>query len=220
MTKIPTVSVIIPVLNGEKYIGRCIRSLISQSIESSDYEIIVIDDGSTDNTIKALAPFEKEIKILRHDSTRGLPSSLNTGIRSVRGHFVVRVDSDDYVHSDYLKILYLSLIMNPEFDAVASDYLEVNDKEEVLSKKNCIDDPIGCAIMFRIEHLIDVGLYDEGFLCQEDKEFRTRFDKKYKVERMPLPLYRYRRHDSNITNNKENMEKYLSILNNREETKK
>ena len=72
--------------------------------------------------------------------------------------------------------------------------------------------PIGCAIMFRLENLIKVGLYDKTFRVQEDKDLRIRFLKKFKIERLQLPHYRYRRHLNNITNNKENMKKHYKRL--------
>ena len=62
--------------------------------------------------------------------------------------------------------------------------------------------------MFRTEQLFDIGLYDESFKCHEDRELRIRFDQKYKVHRLELPLYRYRRHESNMTNNSQKMDLY------------
>lgn len=73
-------------------------------------------------------------------------------------------------------------------------------------------DPIGCGIMFRIEQLIDIGLYDDGFLSHEDKDLRIRFEKKYSIHRVELPLYRYRRHDSNMTNDSELMDERMKSL--------
>lgn len=88
-------------------------------------------------------------------------------------------------------------------DAVACDYLTVNDQEETIDRKNCIQEPIGCGIMFKSSHLFEIGLYDEEFQLHEDKELRQRFEKIYKIHRLELPLYRYRRHENNITNDHE-----------------
>lgn len=212
MNKLPDISVIVPVFNGEKYIGRCLRSLLSQTMEQTEFEIIVVNDCSSDNTSTILAKYSENIRIINHEANKGLPSSLNTGIKAAQGHFIIRVDSDDYVHSEYLNILRMMLNMNPDFDAVASDYLVVNDREEVLKRENSDLNPIGCAIMFRLEQLIDVGLYNEEFLLHEDKELRLRFESKYKVTRVPLPLYRYRKHSDNITNNTSGMNEYYNKL--------
>jgi hypothetical protein len=92
------------------------------------------------------------------------------------------------------------LAENRDMDAVSCDYLLVNDREEVIGRKNCMDEPIACGIMFRTDQLIDVGLYDESFLLHEDRDLRFRFLKKYDIHRVELPMYRYRRHDTNITN--------------------
>jgi hypothetical protein len=85
-------------------------------------------------------------------------------------------------------------------DAVACDYLEVDDSENVLARRNCMEHPIGCGIMFRSEHLIDIGLYDDAQLMHEERDLRARFLQKYNICRVELPLYRYRRHPDNMTN--------------------
>lgn len=199
----PTISVIVPVRNQEKYIGRCLRSLLSQNYPRGAFDIVVIDDGSYDRTPYALELFKEEIILVRNETTRGLPASLNRGILSTNAPFVVRVDSDDYVNADFLHVLNLFLADNHYMDAVACDYLVVNDREEVITRKNCSEDPIACGIMFRKEQLIDIGLYDESFLLHEERDLRIRFLEKYKIHRLELPLYRYRRHRTNSTNDVE-----------------
>jgi len=62
--------------------------------------------------------------------------------------------------------------------------------------------------MFRIEHLIDLGLYDESMRLHEDQDLRIRFLKKYSIYRIPLPLYRYCRHENNMTNDQSSVEEY------------
>ena len=196
------VSVIVPVFNREKFIGRCLRSLLSQSIGTKSFEIILVDDGSTDSTKKIYEAFSDEIKIIQHKTNLGLPSALNTGIKKAKGRFLVRVDSDDYVNSEFLQILFLFISENVNFDAVACAYLLVDDREQTIKRFDCLKDPIGCGIMFKTNHLIEIGLYNEKFLLHEEKELRQRFEKKYSINRVPLPLYRYRKHASNMTNNK------------------
>ena len=85
------ISVIIPTFNREKYIGRCMRSLITQSIGTDNFEIIIIDDGSTDDTKKILNTFKNEFKILENGKNLGLPASLNKGINECSGKYVIRV---------------------------------------------------------------------------------------------------------------------------------
>jgi len=200
MSKAPTVSVIVPVYNQEKYIGRCLRSLLSQNYPRDAFQILVIDDGSTDRTPFALEMFQGEITVLRNSVNLGLPAALNRGILASTAAYIVRVDSDDYVNGNFLKLLNLFLANNLYMDAIACDYLLVDDREEVLARKNCAEEPIGCGIMFRTEQLIDIGLYDESFRLHEERDLRIRFLQKYTIHRLELPLYRYRQHETNLTN--------------------
>ena len=206
------ISVIVPTFNHSKFIARCIRSLLDQSIPKNTYEIIVIDDGSSDKTQKVLKIFNKDIKIIINKKNMGLPFSINKGIKNCKGRFIVRVDSDDYVNEYFLLLLNLYLTNNSEMDSVACDYYNVDNNEEILSRESSSKKPIGCGIMFRIEQLIELGLYDETFHSQEDEDLRIRFLKKYKIFRLPLPLYRYRRHEKNLTNNKDLTDKFLKKL--------
>lgn len=212
MVDTPSISVIIPVHNQEKYIGRCLRSILHQTLDREQYEIIVVNDGSTDRTDYALHLFDNEYKLIHNQTSLGLPASLNRGIREARGRFIVRLDGDDYVHAEYLNMLAMHLQWNTDIDAIACDYLMVDESENVISQVNCFDNPIGCGIMFRIERLIDIGLYDENFLMREEEDLRIRFLNKYNISRVQLPLYRYRQHDSNMTNNDEEMDRFAYNL--------
>ena len=209
------VTVIIPLYNAEKYIGRCLRSILSQSLVRNSYEIIVINDGSNDNSLKMLDIFESEITLINSPKNEGLPASLNKGILKAKSKYIVRLDADDYVHEDYLKILLLAMNSNHKIDSFCCDYYIVNDNEEVIKSKNSLTEPIGCGIIFRMEHLISIGLYDDTMRLNEEKELMLRFLKHYNIERIPIPLYRYRKHDNNITLNKEDLKKYDAELNNK-----
>lgn len=212
MSKFPSISVIVPVYNEEKHIGRCLRSVIKQTIPDDDYEIIVINDGSTDRTSFVLGHFEDEIILINNDENMGLPASLNKGINRARGQFIVRVDADDYVHWEYLNILMLHLRLNNDIDAIACDYFEVDEDQNILSQKNCMEKPIGCGIMFKTDQLLDVGLYDESFLLREEEDLRARFIKNHVIGRVKLPLYRYLLHGGNSTNDQSKMDLYAEKL--------
>ena len=209
MNKEPKVSVIVPTYNQEKYIGRCLRSLLDQSLEKKFYEIIVINDGSVDKTSYALELFKDDIRILSNQTNKGLAFSVNKGILKSRGRFVTRVDSDDYVNKEFLKTLLLFLTENSSMDAVCCDYYIIDDREKIQVRKSGINDPIACGIMFRIEQLVELGLYDTSFLVHEETDLRHRFLKKYNIDSVPLPLYRYRKHQTNKTNDLELMKKHL-----------
>lgn len=199
---LPKISIIVPAYNQEKYIGRCIRSLLSQSLSKNKFEIIVINDGSKDKTEQALKLFKDEILIIKNKKNLGLPKSLNLGIKQARGNFIIRVDSDDYVNRDFLSIVLKFANLNPDTDAFACDYYLVDDNEKIIKRVNCLKKPIACGILFKTHHLIDIGLYDENFLINEEKDLRIRFKNKYSIDRISLPLYRYRQHENNLTKNK------------------
>jgi len=201
-THVPVISVLIPAYNAERFIGRAIRSVLNQTVPDRQHEVIAVDDASTDRTAYALELFKDEIEILYNGKKLGLPASLNRAIRAARGKYVVRVDADDYVSHDYLYILQRFLEDNTYMDAVACDYLLVDDSENVIERRNCMEHPIGCGIMFRTDHLIEIGSYDDNFLMHEDRDLRVRFLKKYAIHRVELPLYRYRRHKDNMTNDR------------------
>lgn len=212
----PKVSVIVAVYNQERFVGRCLRSLLHQTLPHDDYEVIVVNDGSTDQTGYALElfcdPKDSVVRVLTHTKNLGLPAALNRGIQAAVSPFVVRVDSDDFVNTNFLNFLHFYLESNPYADAVACDYLLLNDAEEVLERSNCVENPIACGIMFRKHQLLEIGLYDENFRCQEERELRIRFERKYHIHRLELPLYRYRRHENNITNDAIEMERYQQNL--------
>ncbi len=206
------IAVVVAAYNQEKFIGRCLRSLLHQTLPQNTYEIIVVNDGSTDLTPYALTQFcdanDSIVNVISHDTNRGLPAALNTGIQNARGPYIVRVDADDFVNVNFLNFLYYYLETNVHVDAVACDYLLLNDDEILLERCSCHEKPIACGIMFRKEHLFEIGLYDEEFRCQEERELRIRFEKKYKIHRLELPLYRYRKHSNNITRDARMMEQH------------
>lgn len=211
------VSVLIATYNQDKYIGRCLRSLLNQTLPSYLYEIIVINDGSNDNTAYALDLFKKpndeSLRIITNDKNLGLPASLNLGIKAAVGKYIVRVDSDDYVNQNFLSTLSFFLDIYKDAGAVACDYILVDQSEETIDIVDAEKNPIACGIMFRKEKLVDIGMYDEKFKCHEDRDLRIRFTKNYKISNLNLPLYRYRKHKKNMTNDTEFLETFEKLLN-------
>lgn len=102
----PWVSIIVPVYNVEKYLDRCVKSLVNQTF--TDLEIILVDDGSTDSSGKLCDQYEKEYKQIRviHKKNGGLGSARNEGLKFVKGKFVAFVDSDDWMDIQTYEILY------------------------------------------------------------------------------------------------------------------
>ena len=213
---IPKLSVLVSAYNQEKYIGRCLRSLLHQTLDHKYYELIIVDDGSTDKTDYALDlftdPYDSIIKIIKNQKNIGLPASINKAIKKSSAEYIVRVDADDFVNKNFLNFLLIFLESNSDYDAVSCDYLLVDDNENVFKRENAKNNPIACGILFKKKHVYEIGLYDEKFHYQEDLDFRFRFDKKFKIKNLEIPLYRYRRHKDNITNNHEQMKLHSKYL--------
>jgi len=195
-------SIIIPAYNAEKYIERCLRSLEAQSIDKSVYEVIVIDDGSNDATSQIIKKKFKSIQLITRQENLGLPYSVNEGIKIANSRYIVRVDSDDFVHEKFLEFLIFSAQENQEYDAICCDYINVDDREVRIRKVNSLEEPIACGILFKASVLIELGLYDEKMLFNEEKDLMYRFKEKgFQIMRLPLPLYRYRKHENNLSSN-------------------
>jgi glycosyltransferase involved in cell wall biosynthesis len=209
-TLCPDISIIVCSYNHAKWVERCLRSLLHQDfVRKEEYEVILIDDKSTDITQEFLKNFKfQNFRYFKNKKNIGLPQSINKAIKLSKGRYVVRVDSDDYVARNFLYLTKLFLNLNREYQAVAVDYYKVDDNEVFLSKNSCLDEQIACGIMFRKECLFDIGLYDPKFKMREGHEMRTRFEKKYKIGRLNLPLYKYRSHAFNRTKNIKLLKKY------------
>jgi|TARA_R110000796_G_scaffold141235_3_gene257498 glycosyltransferase involved in cell wall biosynthesis len=192
------ISVIVTNYNYEKWLRRCIRSLINQSFD--DYEIIIIDDYSTDNSRNILLEYQDidKIKLVFNKSNVGVGCSSTIGAKKATGKYIVRVDADDYVHNDFLKCLYLWASFNNSH-AVACDYQEVNFNEDVLNTKSQDKNPLACGILYRTDLLEYLSYWDEKLRINEDVDMIKRFKKEFKLEYINIPLYRYFKHGESMT---------------------
>jgi len=202
------VTIIITAYNYDRYIERAIRSCLDQSLDNETYEVIVVNDCSTDNTVQILENYKDQIRVYNLEKNIGLAAARNLGVKKAQGQFVVFLDADDYIQRDLLFIQKAFLSENNALDAVSVDYYTVDERGNHLKHVNSENKPIACGIMFRKDLLLDIGLYDESFRAREEEDLRIRFLEKYKIYNIILPLYRYRMHDSNLTKNKEEMDRY------------
>lgn len=125
----PKISVIIPVYNVEKYLARCLDSVISQTLK--DIEIICVNDGSTDNSANILSVYaekDERIKIITQ-SNAGISEARNIGIQKASGKFIGFVDSDDFIEKDFYEKLYTSAIKN-NADIACSSVIRENEKKK------------------------------------------------------------------------------------------
>lgn len=135
MPQTPNISVIVPVYNVERYVKLCIDSILAQSFQ--DFEVIIIDDASPDNSYKIcqeLYGTNEKVRIIRHEKNQGLGPARNTGIENARGKYVYFVDSDDAIVPQALEILY-NVAEKTDADVVhTSEYFETEqDDDEPLS---------------------------------------------------------------------------------------
>ena len=211
-------SIIITNYNYSKYLGRCLRSCLNQTLSSEKYEIILIDDNSKDESIKIAEEYIssfKNLKIIKNKKNLGVAKSSNKAIKQANGKYVVRVDSDDYVNKEFLNILIYFLEDNPEFFSVACDYYLVNNKGQKIKKVSSRDNPISCGVLYNKKYLIDIGIYNGKFRHREEEELRSRInlDKNFLSHYLNFPLYRYRMHNTNKTKQKVYSTKYRRKIN-------
>lgn len=134
----PCISVIVPVYNVEKYLNKCIDSILSQKL--SNYELLLIDDGSTDSSseiCKTFALQDHRIKYFRKENG-GLSDARNFGIERAVAKYIVFIDSDDYIDSDYLVSLYTAIVNN-DADVAMCGFKFVNDKYDLIDRVSVSD---------------------------------------------------------------------------------
>jgi len=197
----PDVSIIITNYNYSKYIQRAVRSCINQ--KNVNHEVIVVDDCSTDDSLKKLEIFKEKIKIYKLDKNGGVATAANLGIKKALGQFVIRVDSDDYVSSEMCYFMKKYLESNHDAFCVSCDYELVDNYENVIERKYASIDNISCGIMYRKDLLIELGAYNDSFRHREEEELRKRLGSYYNIHHLNIPFYRYRMHNTNKTKTKE-----------------
>jgi len=196
-------SVIICSFNNSKYIGRAIRSCLKQSLDKGRYEIIVVDDASTDDSQSVIGAFGDKIVPIFLKENVGVAEASNVGIRNALGRFVIRVDSDDYISENTLLFLTEILGKNPDIGFVYADHIRVNEGEEHIERVNLstLDSLYkhGAGVIFRKNYLEAIGLYDKEFRNAEDFDLLKRYIKDFSGYHLRMPLYRYRIHGTNMT---------------------
>lgn len=125
-------SIIVPVYNVSKYLAKCLDSLICQDLKPEEYEIIVVNDGSTDNSEEISRQYEEKysnIKVVRQEN-QGLSAARNSGIAIAQGQYIQFVDSDDYLEPNVLKTL-VEKMESDNLDVLRFNYQNVNETYEV-----------------------------------------------------------------------------------------
>ncbi len=205
-------SVIITNYNYGRYLARCIRSCLNQTMPKDDYEIIVVDDASTDNSRKVIESFGDKVKPIYLEKNYGVAYASNVGIKEALGMFVVRVDGDDYINQNILLFMTEILVWNSDIGFVYCDHFRVDEQEEKTErvKLDTLEKLYnhGAGVMFRKSNLEALGLYDINLKNAEDYDLLMRYFKNFDGYYLKLPLYRYSIHGANITSNEKDREKW------------
>lgn len=130
------ISVIIPVYNSERYLSRAIKSVLNQTYKN--YEIILIDDGSTDSSIRICDKFSKEDSRIRviHQKNKGVSAARNTGIKIANGNYIAFLDADDEITTEALELMHNEMLNN-EVDLVITNYTKIlNNGKKILNNYN------------------------------------------------------------------------------------
>lgn len=210
-------SVIICNYNRKAYLGRAIRSCLKQTLPKDRYEIIVVDDASTDESRDVIVGFKDKVVPILLDKNVGVAEASNVGIKNALGSFIIRVDSDDYINENTLLFMTEILINNPDIGFVYSDHIRVDAQERPLERVNINTLDLlfrhGAGILFRKSYLEAIGLYDVTLRNAEDFDLLKRYIKNYDGYRLKLPLYRYRIHPNQMTADAEERKRWETIAN-------
>jgi glycosyltransferase involved in cell wall biosynthesis len=210
-------SVIIPAYNAALYIRQAIESVLAQTYR--DYEIIVVDDGSTDDTPRIAQQFGSAIRYIRQDNM-GLSAARNTGIKNSQAAVIALLDADDLWEPEFLEVMLSFLNKHPQAAGAYCGFQYINSRGEIVGQPSIKVVPpeefyenqvfIGnwlapCAVIFH-KHLAEqVGLFDESLRAVEDADLWIRLSALRPFVGFPKALVRYRRHDSNMTKDPQRM---------------
>jgi len=202
------VTVYIPTYNYAPFLEKAIKSVFHQTM--SDWELIIIDDGSTDNTSDILGKFRSHPKIrIVEQENKGLNVTNNIAIRLSTGRYIMRLDADDYMDENILLVLSNVLDQNSKVGLVYPDYYCVDEEENVIEivrrKKigvevELLDLPAhGACTMIRKECFFEVGGYTEEFACQDGYDLWLKMINRFKPINVNIPLFYYRQHQNSLT---------------------
>lgn len=214
MTKKPRVSVYISSRNYSAFLDEAIASVFRQTM--TDWELLLINNGSTDDTQKIFNKYKKDkrVRLFQADNLN-LPAIANLAIKNSKGKYLIRLDADDIFDEHILFVLRHNLDIHPRIDLVFPDYYLIDEQGALLrletrnqvsrnnSKKLLETSVNGACTMFRKSVLAKAGGYREDLGAQDGFDILTKLIKKDNCLHIKLPLFYYRRHGENMTNNVE-----------------
>jgi len=213
----PKVSVIIPTYNYAHFLPEAIQSVLAQTFQ--DFELFVVDDGSTDNTREVVAGFGRRVNYI-YQKNKGYSAARNVGIRLSQGEVVAFLDADDTWLPEKLEVQVAYLDNHPEVGIVYSHFLVVDRDGNVLPQPErthysgmiferlLLGNFIGMpTVAVRRECFAGIGPFDESLRTTADWELWLRLTRKNRVGYMDQPLAKYRLHGSSMHRNIANKER-------------
>jgi glycosyltransferase involved in cell wall biosynthesis len=217
----PTVSVIIPTYQRSHWVSEAIESVLAQTFK--DYEIIVVNDGSTDNTVEVLNQFQDKIKIIEQEN-KGGSAARNIAIKNSQGLYIAFLDDDDLWLPSKLEKQIALLEFNHKIGLIYSDMFWFNEngvfpntKAQVSSlhlarlywmhflNLDSLTCPISSTVIVRRQALDEIGLFDESLTNCHDYDLWLRIGEKWLFYYLDDPLTMHRLSDTNITKNRERL---------------
>jgi glycosyltransferase involved in cell wall biosynthesis len=197
-------SLVITNYNRAQFLDRAIRSCTGQLLFRTPFEIIVVDDASTDSSLDIIKEFKTDIRSFVHSENLGVAAASNKAITEATGTYWMRVDADDFLNHYACALMGMVLDENPDIDFVYCDHYRVDIRGVKVSKvKLDTEEQLlehGAGVLFRTEKLREIGGYDESLKNCEDYDLLLRLKKnRAKGYYLPVPLYRYYIHGENMT---------------------
>ncbi len=207
----PELSIVLPFFNSEKFIGESIAGLLGQSFR--DFELIVVNDGSTDKSMEIVQGFNDErIRILHNEGNRGIVYSRNRGNAAARGRYLAPFDADDVARADKFEKQLAFLDAHPDFGMIGSWARLIDARGRVMRQKWKVNAPPGripaillfrnyfvqSSVVIRRKAIPEEG-YAEGYDAVEDYRMWGLVARRYKVWNYPAYLLQYRIHEQGIT---------------------
>jgi glycosyltransferase involved in cell wall biosynthesis len=203
----PYVSVILPTYNQADYLPAALDSIFQQTWR--DFELIVVNDGSTDNTADVLADYQERYSFtVIHKQNGKLPRALNTGFEQARGKYLTWTSSDNIMLPCMLESLVQALDDNPAVGFVYADWEVIDENDELLATVRTLDHDrhllmrinyVNACFMYRHTCQDTVGLYDPEYILAEDWEYWWRISRSFELLHIPRVLYQYRVHSGSLT---------------------
>jgi glycosyltransferase involved in cell wall biosynthesis len=203
----PNVSIVIPVYNGSNYLNEAINSVLNQTY--TNYEIIVVDDGSTDTTWNIIQSYRDKVRGYRKDN-EGVASALNLGIQKMHGRYFAWLSHDDLWLPEKLEKQINFLILNPDCKISYTDYYLIGPSGDVFQeievpwypRINAIRELFkagyihGSSVVVEKMCLNEVGYFSTELKYTQDTEMWIRLLRKYEIGRIPEKLIKGRRHEN------------------------